>query len=209
MLSFVSLAATTAAKPQSLTPVPQGMMHVKKGDFVGMAIAMRKAFLKVRGPDLTRGGAVFPKTTNKDVLSITRYWTEATRRFKKGATKTGQPKRWRAYAASASGAATTARAPNALFEDNYRLWREVASIAGYLSAMRGPTPSKWDYAWDSIKESVGDLPDALAGAGNTAGRVLAAPIAGASNALGINSKTLLTGAALVGVSVFITSRILK
>lgn len=208
MLSFASLAAA-AATPQSLAPVPQGTMHVKKGDFVGMAIAMRKAFLKVRGPDLTQGGPLVPKTTNKDALSVARYWTEATRRFKKGATKTGQPKRWLAYANSVSGAATTARAPNALFEDNHRLWREVTSIAGYLSAMRGPTPSKWDYAWDAIKDSASELPNTLAGAGNIAGRVLAAPIVGASSALGINSKTLLTGAALVGVSVFVTSRILK
>lgn len=208
MLSFASLM--TAATPQSLAPVPQGTMHVQKGDFVMMAVAMRKAFLKVRGPDfLDKSTAIFPKTTNKDALSIARYWTEATRRFKKGATKTGQPKRWLAYANSVSGAATTAKAPDTLFEDNYLLWREVGSIAGYLSAMRGPTPSKWDYAWDSIKESAGELPNVLAGAGNVAGRVIASPVAGISSALGINSKTLLTGAALVGVSVFVTSRILK
>lgn len=210
-LALATQAATRAAAPapQSLAPVPAGTMQVRKGDFVGMGLAMRKAFLKVRGPNLTRPGPVFPNTTNQDAIAITRYWTDATRQFRKGPTKTGQPKQWQNYANPASRAAEAAGAPNALHADNANLWREVASIASYLSAMRGPSPSKWDYAWESIKDSASELPDTLAGAGNVAGRIIAAPVAGISSALGINAKTLLTGAALVGVSVFVTSRILK
>jgi len=216
--SLASLAATPAPVPKApmapdgLAPVPAGTMQVRKGDFVAMALAMKQAFMKVRGPERSPSKTtIYPKTTNTDVRTLIQYWTEATQRYKKGHVKSGQPERWQAYAAIAAPAARAAssHAPNAVYTNNFKLWREIANIAMYLEAIQGPRPSKWEYAWDAIKDSASDLPDTLAGAGNVAGRILVAPIAGASSALGINSKTLLAGAAIVVVSVFVASRILR
>ena len=105
-----------------------------------------------------------------------------------------------------------AKPDNETFSQNHRFWREVASVAVYLQTI-GETPSKWVYVWESVKESVAEIPGTLATASSAAGQAIgeavAAPIKGATNALGLTGRNLLIGAAVAVAGVVVTVKVLR
>lgn len=183
-------------------------VSVQSKDPVDQWIELKASFAELRGWDEGRNRRVIPRTTVADVQQLAAHWAQAAR---KGKLHDSERRKWLAALDRVAELAGGKR-PEDRFPDNEWFWQAASRRLAIDLASKKVIPSRFELAVESLGEAVGEMPatlgkagDALAGAGNKAGNVLVAPIAGAAQALGIDTKTLLIGAgALVGGAVLVS-----
>ena len=105
------------------------------------------------------GGAIYkiPRTTNTDVIQLADYWTKQLESVKRVMGHDAIAKRWNAARADVDALARKGE-PNALYPKNNAFWRQLKSTAVHVAAA-DEAPTNWDLAFDSLKDSVKNLPD--------------------------------------------------
>ena len=113
------------------------------------------------------GGTTYkiPRTTNADVIALADYWTRQLNDVKKVFGHDGVVRRWKLALVDVDQIARKSD-PNALYPKNNGFWRELKNTAIHVS-VADEAPSKWDMAIDSLKDSVKQLPDRIAGGAKT------------------------------------------
>ena len=197
---------------------PDGALGVTgAADPIELWGATRRFFLE-RRPGRREGAWAYPETTNLDVFHLARLWRAQLRAHWRGdiAARRGQRSRdeWAAelYAVDL---ALLGAPPAAPYRDNARFWLKLTKpLSTELSIMRDQ-PSQREVVIGAIKHTVatlpgkliegaGDLADGAAGALETAGGVVAAPVRGLFRGLfGDLGRPLLIGAAVVGAVVIV------
>ena len=212
------LLRQAAAVRPALQP---GQMVVHKGSFVEQRIALKDAFILLRGARAAANKKFVPKTTNADVLKVIRYWTDAVEGFgkKKGASQSGRD-RWfekaRAYLSN-----IISKKDGAEFSANEEFWQgELARVAIWLDSLSA-VPSRYKMAIESISESASERKDDVVDAAKTVasgvvdvasnvadgvGTVLAAPLKGFARSLGVTPTNAALALAAVGGIGYLTLR---
>jgi hypothetical protein len=155
-----------------------------------------------------------PRTTNADVILLADYWTKQLGGVKEVRGHDSAVKRWKAALVDIDQIARKGE-PNAVYPKNNAYWREVANTARQVS-VADEASSKWDMAFESLKDNVKNLPENLvkgaptvaAGAADLAGD-LAQSVGKVANKAGQGlfsgfGTPLLIGGGLLGV--FLISR---
>ena len=100
-----------------------------------------------------------PRSTNADVVALTDYWSKQLDAAKSVMGHDDTVKRWTAVRADIDQIARKGD-PNAAYSKNNAFWRELSNTAVYV-AVADESPSSWDVAKESIKESITHLPETL------------------------------------------------
>jgi hypothetical protein len=172
-----------------------------------------RGFDKVKAEAGQAGGERnIPRSTNTDVVALTDYWSKQLDAAKSVMGHDDTVKHWNAVRADIDQIARKGD-PNAVYTKNNEFWRELSNTAIYV-AVADESPSKWDLAKESIKDSITHLPETLehaaskgadlvASAAHAVGKV--ANEAGKGLFAGFGTP-LLIGAGLIGLFLITRSR---
>jgi hypothetical protein len=184
-----------------------------------MALAQRKYLAEKRGSDRTQppagfggGESIIPRTNNADVLQLATYWSDQLAKAKQVMGYATAVTNWKARIADVDVLAKGGK-PDAVYPKNKEFWRTVMNTSIQI-AIGDEAPSKWDMAVDSLKYSVGHIPqtlgtaatktvDFVAGAGRAAGHI--ANEVGKGLFAGFGTP-LLIGGGLIGLYLISRSR---
>lgn len=128
-------------------------------------------------PGMGGGNRNVPKMTNADVVQLADYWSKQLADVKRVMGRDDVEKQWNAARVDVDRVARTGD-PNALYPKSNGFFRALIEITTHVS-VADESPTTWDMAIDSLKDSVKRLPDNVkagakriaSGAGELAGDI--------------------------------------
>jgi hypothetical protein len=195
------------------------LAHFEAATYDDLWSAQRKFLVEKRGSDklppptgFGGGEMVIPRATNADVLQIATYWSKELTNAKRVMGYDGKVAMWKVAIDDVDRIAKTGK-PDAVYSKNNEFWRSAFEVAVQI-AIGDESPGKWSMFVDSLKYSVGHLPqtlgtaasksvDFVAGAGRAAGHIANEVGKGLFSGFG---TPLLIGGGLIGLYLITRSR---
>ncbi|MEP6990415.1 MAG: hypothetical protein ABJA80_05740 [bacterium] len=202
------LVVQLRTSPERRNAGPQGdgpFEHFEAKTFDDLYLAQYQYLRDLRGADTSppeAGTMGFPKpiprSTNADVLALTKYWTAQLASVPKVFGHEAVEKKWKETADTVAATATKAD-PNAVYPHNNAFWRVLGTTTTHI-ATADEAPGKAGMFLDSVVHSIEALPGRVADVVGDGARVVA-KVGGAAAAgfLGAFKTPLLIGGGLLAV----------
>lgn len=196
----------TAAERRNAGPKGDGpFKHFDAKTFDDLYLAQYQYLRDLRGADTLApdaGASGFPKpiprTTNADVLALTKYWSAQLASVPRVFGHEGVEKKWKEAADTVAVTATKAD-PSVVYPHNNAFWRVLGTTAAHIAAA-DEAPGNASMFLDSVVHSLESLPGRVADVvGEGAGIVAKVGGAAAAGFLGEFKTPLLIGGGLLAV----------
>ena len=131
-----------------------------KGDHILQWIALKEAYVAKRNSDPGRFGKAIPRTTNRDVMELARWWHNEFQRallqnpFLDDRDKASR-KQWEMDKKKIDGQLASAD-PAALYPENEWFWQSASFGAAHYLEGRKAVPSKTELMLEAVKETIQD-----------------------------------------------------